>query len=90
MASARHLWAECSHYDDLRASLQEEHGLDAGWWARQPRVTSKSGWVTYEAARTKVGRVKALIAANSLGIQIVEDCWGRNAAEERRAAAERH
>ena len=82
MASARHLWAECPKYDRLRASLQVEYGLDAGWWQRQPRVTAKSGWVTYTAAGTPDGRLKALLAANRLGIIIVEACWKNNSTVE--------
>ena len=90
MASARHLWAECPKYNQLRAQLQQEFGLDAGWWKRQPRVTAKSGWITY-AAKTREGRLKALLAANSLGIVIVEDCWKNNTQTERqRTRACRH
>ena len=64
MASARHLWAECPHYDDYKAILQAQYDIEAGWWARQPRVTAKSGWVTYDAAANPSGRVKKLIAKN--------------------------
>ena len=90
MASARHLWAECPKYDRLRASLQVEYGLDAGWWQRQPRVTAKSGWVTYTAAGTPDGRLKALLAANRLGIIIVEACWEKSTVEGQYARACRH
>ena len=91
MASARHMWAECPQYDRLRTRLQEEFGLDSGWWKRQPRVTAKSGWVTYDAANTPDGRLKALLAANRLGVVIVEDCWKNNAhAERQRPSACRH
>ena len=91
MASARHLWAECPQYDRLRAQLQEELGLDAGWWLKQPRVTAKSGWITYAAAKSRDGRLKALIAANRLGVVIVEECWQNNARTEgQRPRACRH
>ena len=89
-ASARHLFAECPHYDTLRAALQQKHGLDDGWWARQPRVTAKSGWVTYGAARTVDGRVHAPLATNCLGIRIVEDCWRSLAAQEKHDRAQHH
>ena len=90
-ASARHLWAECPQYDRLRAQLQEELGLDAGWWLKQPRVTAKSGWITYAAAKSRDGRLKALIAANRLGVIIVEECWQNNARTEgQRPRACRH
>lgn len=70
-ASARHLWADCPHFDDRRQQLQTEVGFDAGWWSRQPSCTSKSGWVTFDAARTRGRRVAASIAANKLGIDVV-------------------
>ena len=78
MASARHLWAECPRFDQVRAVLQGDYGIDDGWWQKQPRVTAKSGWVTYAAANTLDGRLKALLAANKLGILIVEACWQNN------------
>ena len=90
MASARHLWAECPRYDDYRAVLQAQFNIDAGWWRAQPRVTAKSGWITYDAATSTDGRVKKLIAANKLGVRIVEDCWSANANSERRSVAHRH
>ncbi|CAE8610170.1 unnamed protein product [Polarella glacialis] len=70
-ASARHLWAECPHFEDRRQQLQTEVGFDAGWWSRQPPCTSKSGWVTFDAARTRGHRVAVSIAANKLGIDVV-------------------
>ena len=69
---------------------QQKHGLDDGWWARQPRVTAKSGWVTYGAARTVDGRVHALLATNCLGIGIVEDCWRSLAAQGKHDRAQHH
>jgi hypothetical protein len=60
--SARHLWAECPRLDARRAELAQRHGLQHGWWARQPRCVSKSGWLPRGAS------VKELIAANSMGI----------------------
>ena len=43
MASARHLWAECPRFANNRRQFQQQLGMDAGWWSRQPRITSKSG-----------------------------------------------
>jgi len=89
MASARHLWAECPKYDRLRAALQEEYGLDAGWWKKQPRVTAKSGWITYAAAMSSENRLKALLAANRLGIVIVQGCWKYNQSKDMRKHEDR-
>lgn len=70
-ASARHLWADCPRFEERRQQLQEEAGFDAGWWSRQPTCTSKSGWVTFDAARTGGKRVAATIAACKIGIDVV-------------------
>ena len=87
MASARHLWAECHKFKPKREALEAQFGMDSGWWQRQPRITSKSGWITFEAARSLHGRGKAMIAANSLGIEVVKACWQANSkADERHPA----
>ena len=78
MASARHLWADCSRFADDRARLAAEFGLEAGWWAQQPRVTAKSGWITDKAALSPGGRGKAMVAANALGIIVVRACWAHH------------
>ena len=72
VSSARHLLAECPRLQDLRDSLQELHGLPAGWFAAQPRITAKSGWVTAGAGPTHRDRVQAQIAACTVGIAIAE------------------
>jgi hypothetical protein len=80
MASARHLWADCYRFQPLRDQLQADVGFDAGWWGRQPHCTAKSGWVTFDSARTLTSRAKAAVAANSLGISIISELmdtiWG--------------
>ena len=75
MASARHLWAECEFFSSSRKRLEEAYGIGPQWWSRQPRITAKSGWITHAAALSPAGRVKALIAANAMGIQVVQSCW---------------
>ena len=49
-ASARRYFADCNAFSDLRQSLQNRFNIDQPWWTRQPRCTSKSGWVTITAA----------------------------------------
>ena len=71
-ASARHFFVECGRYAAMRAQLAEEYSLDPGWWAAQPRVTSKTGWITYAAAATPEGRSAAQIAACRLGLRITQ------------------
>ena len=70
-ASARHLWAECPRFNELRAQAQAKVGFDSDWWHRQPPCTSKSGWVTSSAAASPQGRAKAAVEANKLGIAII-------------------
>ena len=73
-ASTRHFWADCPALDDIRKLRQDEAGLDSSWWGHQPRCTSKSGWVTYDAAATLPARARAAVAANQLGIEVVLLC----------------
>ena len=73
MASARHLWAECRHFNAMRAQLQREHHMQASWWQNQPKITSKSGWITLSAARSPQKRASLQVAACRLGIRICED-----------------
>jgi hypothetical protein len=71
--SARHLWAECPKYAQLRADLETEHGIENRWWSAQPRCTSKSGWVVRSCGTTRAERAKCAIAACTLGIAIARD-----------------
>ena len=48
-ASARHFWADCPHFAELRDQLQREYSIAPSWWGAQPRVTSKTGWITLDA-----------------------------------------
>ena len=40
------------------------------WWATQPGVTSKSGWITLQADPTAFARSEGQVVACSLGISI--------------------
>lgn len=70
-ASTRHWWAECPRFANDRANLAAAHGIDAGWWHRQPRVTSKTGWVTYDAAPTVRRRSRCQVAAATLALRVL-------------------
>jgi hypothetical protein len=84
MASARHLWAECERFSPKRKQLERQFGMDSGWWQRQPKITAKSGWITFEAPRSLHGRGQAMIAANQLGIDVVKACWTANLVADER------
>ena len=69
-ASARHFWADCPRFNNARIELQSMHHIAASWWQCQPRCTSKSGWITRQAARTAALRAHCAVAACKLGIRI--------------------
>ena len=69
-ASARHFWADCPGFNNARSELQSMHHIAASWWQSQPRCTSKSGWITRQAARTAALRAHCAVAACKLGIRI--------------------
>lgn len=71
-ASMRHLCACCPHFNSFRAELQHSFNLEHSWWLLQPRVTSKSGWITFVAGANTLERAQRQIAACLLGIQILE------------------
>ena len=73
-ASARHFWQECPHFDAIRWGLEEEYGISREWWQRQPRCTSKTGWITMSASRDAARRAVMQVAACRLGIAIVSSC----------------
>lgn len=79
-ASARHLWAECPRFAPMRLQLEKEMSVPAQWWAEQPRCTSKSGWVTVDAAPSVEERGARMVAACRLGMAVVAACWDANTA----------
>jgi hypothetical protein len=71
--SVRHWWADCPRFNAIRLNLQRRYGVPASVWAQQPRVTSKSGWLTYDAAPGLAQRQSYAIAANILGIAVCKE-----------------
>ena len=71
-ASARHWWAECVRFDSERARLGADFRIAPEWWARQPRVTAKTGWVTLHADPSARRRAQMQIASCVLGIAVCE------------------
>lgn len=71
--SLRHLWADCPKYAELRDSIGAAHLVPTTWWAAQPRVTAKSGWVCLRAAANPRTRGEMLIATCKLGVNILTD-----------------
>jgi hypothetical protein len=71
--SARHLWASCPKYSAVRATAQAKFSVPPAWWEAQPRVTAKTGWITFEAAGDAEERGAFMAAACFLGISIVQN-----------------
>jgi hypothetical protein len=71
--SARHYFAECPALAHHRELIATKYRVPEGWWAAQPRITSKSGWVTLGAAATEARRVDLAIAAAEMGVVIVRE-----------------
>lgn len=70
-ASARHFWAECEKFNGARVDLDRRFQLEPGWWQLQPRVTSKTGWITKTASTDFQTRVRMQMAACQLGVAIM-------------------
>ena len=48
-ASMRHFWATCPQFRSFRQEMECSFNVAHVWWVNQPRVTAKSGWVTFDA-----------------------------------------
>ena len=71
-ASARHYFSECPLFADLRRQLGREYSIPPAWWTIQPRITSKSGWITCSAGSNVLIRAQRQVAACRLGIEIAK------------------
>ena len=72
--SARHMFAECPRFSAIREELQLEYCVQADWWALQPAVTSKTGWITFAAHPCAKTRGLMQVAACRLGVAMVGAC----------------
>ena len=81
--SSRHWWAECPGLAEQRFRIGFNHGIPAEWWCAQPRVTAKTGWITYGAAATPGRRSELQVAACELGIEILASSaeWASGASQ---------
>jgi len=70
--SIRHQVVECPHWDGLRADLSSKYILPPTFWTSLPRVSAKSGWITYAAdPASNVRRATMLRAVCEMGIGII-------------------
>jgi hypothetical protein len=76
--SARHYVAECAALAGFRQELNDAYHIPPGWWARQPRATLKTGWITFPAHASAARRAELQVAVCRMGLvamaQMAEDC----------------
>ncbi|CAK0905972.1 unnamed protein product, partial [Prorocentrum cordatum] len=76
--SARHYVAECAALADFRQELNDAYHIPLGWWARQPRATLKTGWITFPAHASATRRAELQVAVCRMGLvamaKMAEDC----------------
>ena len=73
--SARHMFVECCRFRPLRREHEAEFRIPPAWWQSQPEGTTKSGWITFNAARVGERRAALQVAPCKLGICIVQACF---------------
>ena len=76
LASTRHYWALCPHFESQRRSLQRKHNIGESFWTEAPRVLAKTAWVTVDCAQTLTRRVTLQIVAATLAIEILKEGGG--------------
>ncbi|CAK0897325.1 unnamed protein product, partial [Prorocentrum cordatum] len=58
--------------------LNDAYHIPPGWWARQPRATLKTGWITFPAHASAARRAELQVAVCRMGLvamaQMAEDC----------------
>ena len=70
-ASMRHFWAECPAFEPSRSKLRQQFGIPNGWFQDQPRITAKSGWITFSSSPCKAKRARLQVAACELGFEVL-------------------
>ena len=68
LCSIRHLVTECPRLDDTRSQVLRAHHTDHGWLSQQPRVSTKTGWITMQAHRSAAKRADLQTGLCKLGI----------------------
>ena len=71
--SMRHFVVECPHFQQERRRAEEAHNMKPEVWAELPRVTTKSGWITFQAHPQKSRRGDFQAAVCQLAICILSD-----------------
>jgi hypothetical protein len=83
--SARHFIVECRRFQADRAAINTEFGIPAVWWGKQPRVTTKSGWITLKGGATVVRRATLQVAVAKLASKVIEEIGSEKKADDAEA-----
>ena len=70
-ASMHHFFTSCPRFDNERYYLSHLFGFDMSWFSRQPRITTKSGWIILSAHNCSEMRSTPQVAAAKLAIVIM-------------------
>ena len=70
--SMRHLVVECSKFDLERNTISDELTLPEHWWSSLPRVSSKSGWITFAADDNPNRRSVMQVALARMGLRVLK------------------
>eukprot|EP00959_Pyramimonas_sp_CCMP1952_P298173 6236947-Pyramimonas_sp.AAC.1 len=65
------MWQECPEFARERRHLEGKFSLPHYLWVSQPRLTSKSGWITYQAGPSPMTRARYLAATCELALCIL-------------------
>ena len=87
LPSARHLWAECRGTEAWRQELSRESEVPMSWWSKQPRITSKSRWITTRTVATLQRRTALQVVACQMGMHVVKTGRATHDQEEGRICA---
>ena len=63
---------ECSKFDLERNTISDELTLPDHWWSSLPRVSSKSGWITFAADDNPNRRSVMQVALARMGLRVLK------------------
>ena len=71
LCSIRHLATECPILADQRANILRTHHTTQHWLSNQPRISTKSGWITANAHSNGTRRADLQVCLCKLGIAVL-------------------
>ena len=71
LCSIRHLVTECPKLAEQRAHILRAHNTTQHWLSNQPRISTKSGWITADAHSNGTRRADLQVCLCKLGIAVL-------------------